>query len=214
MSKLVVIIGLLFGLFGHAAPRTITLTERNTIAIEEITTSASRDFALKLAGLLATTKGEEPIYYIVVASPGGRVLVAAEIIQVLKMIEPSGKFVIFCRDCESAGAAIFVSYPGKKLVSETSKIMMHEMTTTVATINLPKVDLKYELALNNAFNSIFYTPLKMKKEEFEERIKDKMWIMRGPEMVKKKLADELVQVKCDEIISELFPVTCGLKEAP
>ncbi len=88
--------------------------------------------------------------------------------------------------------------------------MMHEIRRQIHPSEMASFDVVDFLQSGVEFNQVFQERMKMAPDKYMEQIKDKDWIVAAPEMMKRNLADELIQVKCDREVAAMLPVTCSM----
>lgn len=187
--------------------RMVSLTAANTLVFSQSINANSADLLVQaLIGKRLQLPPEQTLY-VVIESGGGEVNAAWGLKDALSLI-PNTQLI--CRFCASAAGMIFAGSKAKRLVTVQSELLMHEMYIPHITAALVKNKTLMETFFKQSddFNRVLYTVMRMPREEYEQRILGTDWSVFGAELVKLKLADELVQVQCDGRISMLAPNLC------
>lgn len=198
--------------FSKNAPkqiRTISLESSNTAFISEVITLTSLEKDVAHIMFKRATLPASETLYIVIHSGGGRV----DAMYVLAaFIDKLPNTQLICDYCASAAGGIFELTSKRRLATSDSNMLMHEMYVMKVTArDLESEDIKTLKADSDAFNKIFYTKLQISKEKYEAKIAGTDWTVEGAELVKLKLADEIVRVECDEYMATVLPRICQRK---
>lgn len=188
--------------------RTVYLHASNTIIYDQGVDEVSADNLIKAAGGLRNGMPASETLYILIVSPGGMYHVGLNIMRVLSKF-PNTQLI--CKYCGSMAGQIFAATGLKRLVIDKSELMMHEMTIQRVTANMAKNKTIMDSLIKDSdiFNAVMYKMIGISKEEYERRIINKEWTLKGKDILKHKLADEHVNVQCDVYISRLAPDTCS-----
>jgi ATP-dependent protease ClpP protease subunit len=175
--------------------RNISLTERNTLILETEITPASVDtFVKAMIGARAMLPDKE-ILYVIIASPGGDYNVGQLVMNVMKEL-PNTQLI--CKYCASMAGEIFVATGNRRLVIDKSIILMHEMY-------MP------HMTAENSKNPSILLQLRTQSDEFNAahyKIVGKEWVVKGVDALKWHLADEIVDLTCNDWVKAIAPETC------
>jgi ATP-dependent protease ClpP protease subunit len=185
----------------------IELNESNTLIFDQgIYPEFGIVFTMAAIFQRAALPAEETLY-VLIYSPGGRTDIAESLSATLNDM-PNTKLV--CVRCASAAAWIFEKSDEQRLILPTTEIIMHEIGTFIRPSTIDTFDAAKFKADGEAFNQVFMDRMNMSAEEYHERIDGTDWSVMADEMIKLGLADQIIQVKCDEAISTIMPNTCGV----
>lgn len=188
-------------------PRTISLNMSNTLILNAEIDLISVDNIAAAAFGKRVALPENETLYVLVASAGGSVLSMVKLVRIMRAMPNT---VMICKYCASVAGIIFATANEPRLAIKKSELVMHEMYqdhVTAKMLNNPEM-VQSSTRLSNTFNEVMYTIMKMTKENYEKKITNTTWTVRGEELVKLHLADELVNLTCDERLSELAPDSC------
>jgi ATP-dependent protease ClpP protease subunit len=187
--------------------RNISLTERNTLILETEITPASVDtFVKAMIGARAMLPDKE-ILYVIIASPGGDYNVGQLVMNVMKEL-PNTQLI--CKYCASMAGEIFVATGNRRLVIDKSIILMHEMYMphmTAENSKNPSILLQLRTQ-SDEFNAAHYKIIGISKEAYEKKIVGKEWVVKGVDALKWHLADEIVDLTCNDWVKAIAPETC------
>lgn len=196
---------------GLAAPkdaRTVHLTIKNTLVIEgTIEPLMVATYTAAIVGKRMLLP-ENEILYIVIASGGGDYQSS---IILRDMIDTVPLTQVLCKFCASGAGMIFIGSAQRRIVIDSSQALMHELYLSHATaknLNNPVLAASI-LKDSDDFNKMIYGPIGMSKKDYEAKITNKEWVVSGSDLVKLKMADELVKVTCDAFNSTYMPETCS-----
>lgn len=149
----------------------------------------------------------QDMLYVIIVSSGGNY---EAMLQYSKILDLIPNITLICKACFSAAAGIFVNSSHPRLVISKSKILLHEMYLSHFTAEMSKKssivqDLQVD---SDNFNKIFYLKMKMKKEDYDNKIKDFNWYIEKDEALKLNLADEEVKIECDKYVKKILIETC------
>lgn len=188
--------------------RTITLTGMNTVLlVGDIDPVMTDNTIAALVGKRSMLPAKQTMY-VLIASPGG--MYQAGVI-LNNFISTLPNTEVICRACYSAAGMIFSASKLKRLATDNSSVLMHEMYTNHVTANVVRDgrSLKDLVKQSDEFNKLMYTVLGMSKSDYEDKIRGTEWIVEGEELVSLHLADEMVNVSCDMHMMFLAPETCA-----
>lgn len=202
----------------HAAkpPEVIELNRLNTyVWSNEVSPVTTDEFMAALIGKRILLDRVNPYakLYVVIVSGGG----SYEHALVMKRLISQIPYVtLICKYCASAAGFIFATTPGtERLAIKKSQLLMHEMYLphfTAQNAKNPAI-MKDLIKSSDEFNAAMYTKIGMSKADYEKKIINKDWILNGDELVKHKLADKLVNIKCDVYVNTLAPDTCSSNDS-
>lgn len=187
----------------------IHLNGRNTVILsDDIGLNSTDLFVAAVAGKRIMLPLDQTLY-IVVASPGGTYGSAVQIATMMAQL-PNTK--MFCRYCASAAGMIFAVFPKpNRLISKNSEVVMHEMYMDNVTANqvMQKIKLVDLIIASEEFNKTMRSVIGISRKEYEAKIIGTEWHVIGADLIKLKLADELVTISCDRYMTMLAPKTCS-----
>lgn len=198
------------------APSSINIIELNrfnTLLLDvEIDAKSTDTFLAALAGKRLLLP-EEKTLYIIIASGGGNYYYAKSIQSALRMKAFKNVSVI-CKYCASAAGFIFATHTGDRLAISKSQLLMHELYLAKFTAkNAYDETLLDNLVIDSDnFNRSMYTIIGMSQEEYENKIENKEWIVKGKDLVKLHLASRLITINCDDYVKIMAPNTCSDKD--
>lgn len=191
---------------------TVELNRYNTYVFsEEINPVTTDVFVAALVGkriMLDQALGRDAMLYVVLVSGGGLYDNSLIMRNALRKIP---NVTLICKYCAYAAGFIFISTGVPKLAIKKTIMLMHEMY-------LPHVTAKHTLNAgmlaslrrsSDEFNKAHYTVIGISKEEYEKKITDKEWTVRGAELIPLHLADKIVKLNCDQTVKFLAPDTCS-----
>lgn len=211
MKKLLLLTLMLISTSLHAEKlvRTVKLTAMNTTFISgEITGLEFHMAATSIIGLRTILKPEETLY-VVISSPGGSYGAALSYRRFLNSLQNTE---VICKYCASAAGYILATFPKpKRLAIKKSLVIIHEMYEDHTTANVVRNSTYLQSLVKNSdeFNKTMYTIMKVSKQDYEDNIIDKEWVITGADLVTAKLADEYVNLECDNYIAAIAPDTCS-----
>jgi ATP-dependent protease ClpP protease subunit len=212
MKFLALLISTLLTISCFAKPlRQITLTPNNVVMLnEDISYSSYREFLIEAAFIRSFLPMNQTVY-VVIYSPGGLTRLGYGISDAISEL-PNTQTL--CAFCASAAGQIFIGSGVPALATKGSRMMMHEMKwlQSLEQLKAQAGDLAQEEKANDEFNRIHYNRMGMTKENYEAKIRDNDWYVEGQDLVKLKLADELVEVKCDAAMKRMYPLNCQTLE--
>lgn len=192
---------------GSKTVETINLTAKNTVFLHgQIDWFLVDNVLFSLVAKRAISSTDEPVY-LILDTQGGYVESSAFLVRQAQTIK---NLIVFCKFCASAGAYMFETVSPSRLVNKDSYMLMHHSFITVNSTTTQTQLLAF-LTRSDAFDSIFYTKMNISKSAYEEKIKDKEFILEGTAIITNKLADKQVNITCDEYITNLDPALCGSK---
>lgn len=192
----------------QSKPRTVFLYTTNTVIYDQNVDEVSADTLIKAAGGLRSSLPLSQTMYIIIVSPGGSYSIGLDIMRVLSRF-PNTQLI--CKYCASMAGQIFAATGLKRLVTDKSELMMHEMLIPRFTAKMAKSKIMIDSLIKNSdtFDAVMYKMIGISKEEYEKRITNKEWTLEGRDILKHKLADEHVTIQCDGYIARLIPDTCS-----
>jgi ATP-dependent protease ClpP protease subunit len=207
ISAMLISVSLISGNIAHAT-ETIELRGDNTVLLATDITYINNDtFAAAVVAKRTMLPIEQPLY-VLIGSHGGVYDAAMVLIKALADIP---NITLICQECDSAAGAIFATFKGPRLVLDNSSLMMHELRVdhVTAKIALLPEFTKILVDHSDAFDKLMYTVLKISKADYETKIVNKMWTLKGQEIVKANLADKLIKTNCDSYMIHLVPEVCS-----
>lgn len=204
MKLIVLTMTLLLSTLGYS--RQIELTPYNTVILsDEINEHTVYKDIGDVLGHRLVVNEKDPVY-VVIVSRGGEVHSGLRLIEFLRSLK---NIELVCKYCASMAGALFEASQHPRLVMYKSVVLMHQMTVTLTAEDFNIFTENEVKKDNDFFNSFLYTPMKMKREDYEAKIsKHKEWIVVGKDLVDIGLADELITTKCVPYIKMLLPDTC------
>lgn len=190
---------------------TIELNKRNTVAF-------GMDVSFYSLDLISSTIVAKRIFlpqteklYVVIGSYGGLYNVAKVMIAFLNAVPD---LVLICNNCQSAAGLIFMTSVHPRLVKSSSILMMHEMYNPHATAKQMNdaTFVKSFTESSDEFNKTVADTLKMPIADYEKKIINTSWTLKGQDIVKNNLADKVVKVKCTMYVQNIAPKTCGAED--
>lgn len=187
--------------------RTIELNGRNTIAFAGVIDALSNDMlTAAIIGKRALLPPDQTLY-LVIASGGGNyrdALILKNFIAVVPNMQ------VICKYCASAAGMVFATFKNHRMVIESSEMMMHEMYVIKVTANmLLNKSIEGLIESSDEFNSLIRNVMGMSKKDYESKIIDQEWSVFGKELLKLKLADEIVKINCSDYVKAIAPHTCA-----
>lgn len=210
--KFLILFLLLFTTLAHAkhsAPRKISLNAYNTVMFSSEVNTVSIENALLTLSLKRQQLALPAPIYLIIDTTGG-FMDAAEVF--IKTILLAPELYLVCRDCQSAGAFMLEATTTPRLVTAKSHIMLHHMTLTLLA-STSASEIEEFRKESDLFDKVFYARMGITKESYQKKIEGHHTLdLIGEDIVKNKLADELVIIECDDHISGQFPDFCeGVK---
>lgn len=191
--------------------KTVYLTEKNTVVYADMINTYSVD--LVTAAIVAKrlfVPEQEPLY-IVIGSYGG----FYEQALILRFfLDRVPNLVLICYNCQSAAGLVFMTSAHPRYVVKNSTLMMHEMYNPHATAKFmsnPKLVESF-VKSSDEFDRSIANVLKMKLKDYQKKVTDTSWVVRGKDIVKLGAADEVINVRCNAFIKTIAPLTCGEKD--
>lgn len=202
MKLLSIIAMLMLSLSTVVNAREIELGTHNTVILDGRLDMLAIDQFAPAAVAKRMFLPEQETLYVLIASEGGQAGAAYEL---LSIIDSLPNTAVICKFCASGAGMIFAATKQKRLAIDKSVAIMHEMFQPKLTANIARNRSRLNdlIASSEAFDKVMYTSLKMRKKDYQSRINDKEWEIKGKELVDFKMADELITVKC---IGERFPL--------
>jgi ATP-dependent protease ClpP protease subunit len=189
-------------------PQEIFMNMGNTLIFDNRIDAVSvTTFMSAMVGKRIMLPAEETLYIVIVS--GGGEATAAELLANAVHEIPNTK--VICKYCASGAGLVYATAgKGKRLAIAKSEMIMHEMYLSHVTAKM-MLNASLVLRLVNAsdgFNKAIYSVIGMSREEYEDRIQDTEWTVRGADLIKFNLADQMVKPTCDEMVRHLIPDTC------
>lgn len=191
--------------------RTVELKGTNTIIFAgEVNEVSVNTFMRAIIGLRNELPEKETMY-VIIASQGGQYEAGKRILGFMNVV-PNTQLI--CRYCASAAGMMFIASKNKRLVTNGSNIVMHEMylpkVTALTALNKPVLDSL--IVSSEEFNKMHYSRIGISREAYMKKIKNKLWTVVGTDALKLHLADEAVLIHCDDYVKMLAPKTCDPKK--
>lgn len=185
----------------------VYLTKNNTAYFYgEITPMSVDAFSYAIAGRRMFLPPKETLY-ILINSVGGDFDMS---LLLIKNFDAMKNVKLICRNCASGAGILFAESKHPRLAIKNSSFIMHEayiQHVTAADI-YSKTRINEFLDNSSEFNKMLYSIIGMSKKEYESKILDTAWIVKGVELVALHLADKFVTITCDEYVKQISPSTC------
>lgn len=191
-----------------AFAETVKLNAMNTVVFDDtIDFNSVHNIANAIAFTRIITTPQEPVYMLL-ASPGGNF---SEYRRLKYIINKLPGLVLICRYCASTAGALFGTFPGPRYVTADSELLMHEMYVDhVTSASLTKTNLDSLKKASDEFNEEIYKQLGITKQQYQKKIENNEWILKGQGIVNHNMADKVVSIACDDFLQAAAPATCGI----
>jgi ATP-dependent protease ClpP protease subunit len=207
LSKFAIIAMLLLGIVEVEA-RTVELGTHNTVILDRDLNYLTLDVFEPAAVAKRMFLPPNEVLYILIVSPGGQALAAYEL---LEFIESLPNVALICKNCNSGAAMIFAATTHPKLAINKSSAIMHEMYVPKMTARMmqDKKQTQATVKFSAEFDKLMADSLSMKLKDYQDKINNKEWAIKGKELVDFKMADELVDIICIGRLLQIAPDTCS-----
>ncbi len=216
LIAMVITMAISFSALAAKPPEVVELNRLNTyVWSNEVSPVTTDEFIAALIGKRVLLDRVNPYakLYIVIVSGGGSYEHA---LAMKRLISQIPYVTLICKYCASAAGFIFATTPGtERLAIKKSQLLMHEMYLphfTAENAKNPSI-AKDLIKSSDEFNAAMYTKIGISKAEYEKKIINKEWNLYGEDLVKNKLADKLVNIKCDTYVNTLAPDTCSSNDS-
>jgi ATP-dependent protease ClpP protease subunit len=180
----------------------ILLTKNNFVSIKNIIDEKTRiDFIKDTINI----NNEKKELYIIIDSAGGSVFEGEKIIEQIKFMK-SNDIKIKCIAINAFSMAFHIfQYCSERIITETSKLMSHQLKLTIKEIEIYKLKNYLEMiySVNENLDNNISKRLNIDIKKYREKIYNDWWIY-GTDIIKENLADKISYVGCDK---NLFDTT-------